>query len=195
MVVKEPLFLSRSSLMPERKFPCTGVEIPLWRVKISLVMAQNSPRGGQNPPFSVKKILSVWFGVTAVCALVHVPRHDFLLFAGTRKVLTFAPAFRKGGGSRAAARGGRKKRGRGKKSLAVSSETLTFAARFPLEWGEPRGMAAASGGGVQRRAFFEGIGSKRQAAPRGLSGPGGASRGFVPRAGKNRKSQFLQRRV
>ena len=114
-------------------------------------------------------------------------RHNFfskklaLLFAGTRKVLTFAPAFRKGGGSGAAARGGMKKRGCCKKSLAVSSETLTFAARFPLDWGESRGTAAASGGGTQGERSLKELEARDKRRPAAFSGrgarPGGPSPG------------------
>ena len=78
-----------------------------------------------------------------------------------------------------------KKRAKRKKSLAVSSETLTFAARFPLE----RGGAPRDGGSLRRghtrKAFFEGIGSKRQAASPVPSRRGGRVPGARPPGGKN----------
>ena len=104
-----------------------------------------------------------------------------LLFAGTRKVVTFAPAFRKGGGPARRRGAGGKKEGAVKKSLAVSPETLTFAARFPLDWGESRGTAAASGGGTQGERSLKELEARDKRRPAAFSGrgarPGGPSPG------------------
>ena len=66
------------------------------------------------------------------------------------KVLTFAPAFRKGGAPGGGRGGpGKKSSGLREKSLAVPEETLTFAARFPLERGSP-GRDGSSGPGGEK---------------------------------------------
>ena len=70
--------------------------------------------------------------------------------AGPVKVLTFAPAFRKGGAPGGGRGGpGKKSSGVREKSLAVPEETLTFAARFPLERGSP-GRDGSSGPGGEK---------------------------------------------
>ena len=148
-----PLLPFQNTLVPGSKFPCGGGGI-------SPARAQNSPCGGKNPPVPVKIFLSVWFGVTAVCALVCVPRHDFfskklaLLFAGTRKVLTFAPAFREGGGPARRRGAVKEKRGRGKKKVG------RFRAKpLPLQPVSPwsGGGAPRDGGSLRRGRTKESV--------------------------------------
>ncbi len=105
------------------------------------------------------------------------------MFAGTRKVLTFAPAFRKGGGSsRGGAGRNEKKEGGAKKSLAVSPETLTFAARFPLEWGgSPAGWRQPPAGAYKGERSLKELEARDKRCPAAFPGrgarPGGPSPG------------------
>ena len=72
------------------------------------------------------------------------------------KVLTFAPAFRKGGAPGGGRGGpGKKSSGLRGKSLAVPEETLTFAARFPPEAGEPREGRKFRSRGREERSLKE----------------------------------------
>ena len=127
---KIPLLRSQNSVTARAKFRYHGSKLPLVRKNDSFARPGPSLPGPLSPsalrpplPRGVKFFRK------------KPPRP----LACPVKVLTFAPAFRKGGAPGGGRGGPGKKKvpGCGKKSLAVPPETLTFAARFPLERGSP----------------------------------------------------------
>ena len=183
---KIPLLRSQNSVTAESKFRYHGGKFPLVRKNNSFA------RLGPSLPWPLSPSALRPFLSRGVKFFRKKTRRPL---ACPVKVLTFAPAFRKGGAPGGGRGGpGKKVPGCGKKSLAVPPETLTFAARFPLERGSP-GRDGSSGPGGSRRAIFEGIGSNTSKGSRERRVPPRVPRGLCRAPRERRQKSILQRRV
>ena len=183
---KIPLCRSRNSLVTEVNFPCKGAEFPSWRAKSSRFRKKIHPYNPASQPFAPG-------GMSHSINFFEKTRPVVCWYAESPYLCTRFPEgrrFPRGGAGR------NEKRGRGKKKFGGFAGNPYLCSPFPPGvGGEPRGMAAASGGGTQGERSLKELEARDKRRPPCHRGAGGASRGCVPRAGKIRKSQFLQRRV
>ena len=180
---KIPLLRSQNSVTARAKFRYHGSKLPLVRKNDSFARPGPSLPGPLSPsalrpplPRGVKFFRK------------KPPRP----LACPVKVLTFAPAFRKGG-----APGG----GPGKKKFRVAGKKVWRfrRKRLPLQPVSPWSGGAPGGTGVPvpgaRRAIFEGIGSNTSKGSRERRVPPRVPRGLGRAPRERRQKSILQRRV
>ena len=138
---KIPLLRRQNSVSAEANFRYYGVKFPLVRKNDSFA------RPGPLPPVTV---------VPQRVAPIPVPRREIFPkknsppACGSGESSYLCTRFPEGGRARRRPRrSGKKSSGLREKSLAVPEETLTFAARFPLERGSP-GRDGSSGPGGEK---------------------------------------------